>query len=639
VADTSLIWSIIARDRTSAVLNKLQAKTSSVGKAMSLALGPAIAPVAGVSAGAVMSLGSAFAGAGAAAGVFGAVAKTAMTEVSEHATKVEDLNDKIQLYTKQAELAAEMGMDSEKYLKKQAEAALELDARLANLPPETRNATMAFLDMKNNWGAFVDQNKPATFNIMSSGYKLMASAVKQLQPFFDAGAYAAHRLVNAVQGWVDGGGLKRMAATAGPALHTLTSIIMNVSRAVGGMFGKMGASQGQGILDWLDQVTAKWAVWSNSTQQGTGIQTFIEYVQTHGPQVAATLGSFASAAVHVAQAVSPLAPISLAIAGALSSLISAIPPQVITTLVAGFIAFNAAMRLYAAGAAIATAVQWAQNAAWLAWPGTWIIAGILALVGVIVLVATKTRFFQTIWEYVWGFLKGVGAWFAGPFVNFFKAAWDWIVGAFKWAADKVMWYINFMIGYYKMLWSGIKWVASGIRTVIGWIVSYYKGLWNGAKWAFDKVVGGGKAVVSWFQSMPGRIRGALGNMFGGLWSGFRGIINRIIGAWNRLDFTIGGGSFMGISFPSVTLGTPNLPYMATGGKIMQSGLIFAHRGEEVRKAAVVRRDGPGAGSGGGSDRPIVIKGDGSRVASFLLEILREAIRDKGGDPVKVLEAR
>ena len=140
MADTSLIFSIIARDKTTGVIKKIQAQASSSGAVIGRALGPALSPVIGVGVAAVVGLGGAMAAAGVAAGVFGAVAATAMTEVVENATKFEDLADKIDLYGKQAQIMAARGEDNSKMLKKQAAAALELQARLSLLPPETRKA-------------------------------------------------------------------------------------------------------------------------------------------------------------------------------------------------------------------------------------------------------------------------------------------------------------------------------------------------------------------------------------------------------------------------------------------------------------------------------------------------------------------
>lgn len=55
--------------------------------------------------------------------------------------------------------------------------------------------------------------------------------------------------------------------------------------------------------------------------------------------------------------------------------------------------------------------------------------------------------------------------------------------------------------------------------------------------------------------------------FNSLWQSARTNINKIIGAWNRLEFRIGGGSFLGMDIPAFTLSTPNLPTFHHGGKV------------------------------------------------------------------------
>jgi phage-related minor tail protein len=261
---------------------------------------------------------------------------------------------------------------------------------------------------------------------------------------------------------------------------------------------------------------------------------------------------------------------------------------------------------------IVTAVQWAWNAALAVSPVTWIILGIVALVAIIVVVATKTKFFQTIWNAVWGFMKGVGAWFAGPFVNFFKAVWSYIVAFAKGVWNAIKTYFGFWFGIYK---------------AIG------QGAWNAVKFIYDKFMW----FIKFVLSIPGRINRALGNLFAPLWNGFRGFVNRLIAGWNGLHFGIPGFSFGPVHIPGVEIGTPNLPFLDRGaGMVRSSGLAVIHRGEKVTPAARVTPYRATSEGGGGG---LTIRGDGSRVANFLLEILREAIRDKGGDPVQVLSPR
>lgn len=608
MADTSLIFSIIARDKTGMVFKKIQAQAASTGKLVGMALGPAILPAAAVSTGALLGVGAALAGAGVAAGVFGGVMATAITEVNEQATKFTALGDKVELYGKQAEIMAARGEDNTKMLKKQAAAMLELDARLALLPPGTRDAVVAFQGMKSSWKSFVEVNKPATFATLASGYSLMGTVVKKLQPFFDIGKAAADRLLGSLTKMVAGGGIERLAARAGPAMASLTSIIINVSTALTRMFGKFGG-EGQGILMWLETVTTKWADWASATDKDTGLNKFFNYVQANGPQVVTLLTNFALAAMHIAQAVAPLAPVSMAIASALASIIQAIPPGVITAIVAGFVAFNVALKLYALYTGIATAVQWAYNVALTANPIGIIIVAIGALIALIIYLATKTQFFQTIWGAVWGFMKMIGAWFAGPFAGFFVRTWNTIVQGWNFLKASFMFGVNYIKG---LLVSWSNYVARIAQNIINRFM----------------------AVVNFVRSAPGRIAGSLRNMFNGLWEGFRNVVNMIISGWNNLSFGIPSFSFAGHTIGGMSVGTPDIPYLAKGaGSVQQSGLAFIHRGESVTPAA---RVSPYRSTGGGGGGTLIIKGDGSRVAAFLLEVLREAIRDKGGDPVKVL---
>lgn len=80
-----------------------------------------------------------------------------------------------------------------------------------------------------------------------------------------------------------------------------------------------------------------------------------------------------------------------------------------------------------------TAAQWAWNAAQAASPTTWIIAGILLLIGVIVLIATKTDWFQKAWRASWGWIKNA----ASNTWDFIKKIPHWISSAFSVVARSI----------------------------------------------------------------------------------------------------------------------------------------------------------------------------------------------------------
>lgn len=560
-------------------------------------------PVALAGAAAAASLGATIAAGGIAMGVFGAVTKSAMAEVTEQATKVEDLTDKMALYGKEAKIAAARGEDNSKILKKQASAALELEARLQLMPYAQRKAVMGFIGMKTAWQGFVDQNKPAVFGIMTKAYAMIGSAIGQLQPFFDQGAAAAGRFVDKIGGWINGGGLARLAEASGPALETLTSIIINVGTALGNTFGSIGTKTGQSFLDWLEKASAKWADWSAQAERGDGMAKVFETLSTQGPPLLAALKDIATAAMNVAKAVSPLAPITLAVASALAAIIAVVPPSMITQFVAAWIAFGLALKAYAVYQAIATAATWANNAAWLASPVTWIILAIVALIAVIVLIATKTTWFQATWEAVWGFLKMVGGWIKTIFVGYFTLLWrTWVfVAKAIWSAVKL----------YFGLWYGM------FQKVKGWAIAAVTFIWNKFK-----------AFIAYILAIPGRVRARLSSMWDGMKNGFRAAINWIIGKWNSISFSVPSFSFMGKNFGGGTVGVPKIPQLADGGIVQaRNGGTLVNVGEGGQDEAVVPL---GRGAQGVSRAPapvvtLVIEGAETEFRRWL----NKSIRVKG----------
>jgi TP901 family phage tail tape measure protein len=175
----------------------------------------------------------------------------------------------------------------------------------------------------------------------------------------------------------------------------------------------------------------------------------------------------------------------------------------------------------AAAKGIATAAQWVYNLALWACPITWIVAAVLVLIGVIVLIATKTTWFQTAWSATWGFIKGVGlaigGWFAGPFTNFFVSAWGKITGAFN------------------AVWGFIKGIGAWFA---GPFANFFVNAWN-------KIVAAWNGALAWFRALPGRLLAGLAALPGLLWSLFTGALTRvayaigfgigfIIGFWIKL---------------------------------------------------------------------------------------------------------
>jgi hypothetical protein len=203
-------------------------------------------------------------------------------------------------------------------------------------------------------------------------------------------------------------------------------------------------------------------------------------------------------------------------------------------------AVSVVLLVLAVALTVAAVAQWALNSALLANPYTWIILAVVALIAAIVAIAVNWKKVVKVLIAGWNAIK-----------SGFSAGWNWLKSN-----------VFSPIGSFFT------------STIPGWtrsLVGYIKDKWNG--------------LLSWFKGIPGRIGRALSGAFNGLKSAFKSAVNWIIGRWNNLSFTIGGGSVLGVSIPSVTLGTPNIPYLATGG--VTTGPTLAMIGEGRENEAVL----------------------------------------------------
>lgn len=98
---------------------------------------------------------------------------------------------------------------------------------------------------------------------------------------------------------------------------------------------------------------------------------------------------------------------------------------------------------------IAAAAQWLMNAAQLASPTTWIIIAIVALIAVIVLIATKTKWFSTAWRAAWDWIKRA----ASNTWDFLKKIPGWIGSAFRTVANVLTAPFRFAFNAIARLWN------------------------------------------------------------------------------------------------------------------------------------------------------------------------------------------
>lgn len=246
-----------------------------------------------------------------------------------------------------------------------------------------------------------------------------------------------------------------------------------------------------------------------------------------------------------------------------------------------------------------TVIQAVLNVLLAANPIGLIIIGIAALVAAILWLWNNCAWFRDFWIMVWDGIvsaaKAVGAWFAGPFVDFFKRWFNEAKAIFvaivSFAIEKFNWWVGFL------------------------------------------------------KSLPGRVAGIFRSIGEGMYGAIRWAINKIIDAWNSLDFGVS------ISIPEWVPGLggkgftiddviPDIPRLAKGGLVPGSHKgtpVIMGDGNAVEIASpvplmrkIVREELGRRGKGLDWAGKLLIEGTG------ILRGIRKVVRIGGGDPDVVL---
>lgn len=261
----------------------------------------------------------------------------------------------------------------------------------------------------------------------------------------------------------------------------------------------------------------------------------------------------------------------------------------------------------AAAQGILTAAQWLLNIAMDANPIGLIILAIVALIAIIILLATNwdtiVSFLTTVWNgFVSWFLSvmdGFFAWWNGVWAGFAS----WIIGVWTgfigWIVGLWNTFIGFIFGtgaaiqawwnalwaavgaYIASVWTGfITWVQqqftlffTGIQIIGAAISAWWNGLWNGISSFFGTIWNGivsvvgtiGTAFRNAFNGLGDIIRGAFNGVVGfvkGVINSIIDVVNGVIGGINTVAAgvkTISGGAI------DIHLG--KLPHLADSGTV------------------------------------------------------------------------
>jgi hypothetical protein len=326
--------------------------------------------------------------------------------------------------------------------------------------------------------------------------------------------------------------------------------------------------------------------------------------------------------------------------------------------VAGFISENKGLMEFivpvvlavAAALGVWAAVQWVLNSALLASPTTWIILGIVALIAIIVLVATKTTFFQDAWKimtkaaiaawnWFWGLLKAGWNMLVNLFLNFtgpglFIKHWDTIKKTVGAAND---WVVGKVRGSINMVLSAIEWLSK----LPGRVGTFFGQMGSAAS---KKVT----ELVAMVRGLPGRITGALGNLnnllinaganiIRGLIKGVTGMIGSLRERFNSITAMI--PDWKGPMTLDMRLLTPS-------GEAVMGGFMAGvdNQAPALRKqlgsltAGLPAMAGSSAPSLGkmqaGGPMTITIRMGEKKVADLIVDPLKNAVRTLGGGDVQ-----
>lgn len=364
--------------------------------------------------------------------------------------------------------------------------------------------------------------------------------------------------------------LKKAFDDAMVVIRPLGDILSNIGSIAKSVFGGLTTDAG-GALGVFGELTGKLADFLNTAQGQQALQALGEALSTisgsAGQVFLTLLQQLAPIIVNLAPGIADLATQLTAI---LVPALEAVGPlladfskflsdnsDIVGPLVIALGGLALATKAYAAGQAIATAAstawsiatraaaiatniwsaaQWLLNVAMTANPIGIVIAIIVALIAIIVLIATKTTWFQDIWKVVWGAIKSaaaaVGDWFTGTLWPSLKRAFEQLKAVVQFVVNAIVGYFNFWKSVYTAIFNfilnlartwfnGFKAVLSGIGGVVSRVIQFFTDMKNKTVAKFTEIISAAKAL-------PGRIISAIGNLGSKLYEKGREMIRGFI---------------------------------------------------------------------------------------------------------------
>lgn len=388
--------------------------------------------------------------------------------------------------------------------------------------------------MKTSWDKFIKSTQNQTLMVANDVVAGLAVGIGRLKPVVDAVHPSIKRVSQALQDWLQGQGLQRfidvIIKNGVPALNSLLNAGRSVLSVLGTGF-RTFAPEGVKVAQALERGAAAMRQWADNG----GFTRFLQTVNQYAPQVREFFRVLGDALRNIGVAMTGLGPLSLGLATALLRIVAALPPSWIQAIVVGFVAFRAVMLSMMIIQGVVTVVM-ALRTAFLALRGAWMILSlafsatplgalvlaIAALVAGIVYLATQTRFFQTVWNAVWGAVKVAAeavwnalktAWSAT--VNFFTTTWNTLSAAFRAA--------------WQAVWGAIRTAAEAVWNALktAWqaVINFFKSIYD----AWSSAM---RAAWSAFWTAIRTAAQAVWNALRAAWQAFVNVVRSIYNAWS-----------------------------------------------------------------------------------------------------------
>lgn len=366
------------------------------------------------------------------------------------------------------------------------------------LNQELENLKGSFMGWGSDVAPMILRPVQVVFRALELGFYRLTPLVSALTPIANQVADAfAHWMNIKLDGWI-----KFFSKTAPPAVAALVTIFKNVGATLGELV-KQFAGFGDGVGNAMAVATAKMKGWA---QRG-GFTDFLDRFKKEEPTVkkffdalwgslknlwaimqnmsSGFLANFTSLLQAIANmdpsGVKAMASVWLAWKSPLLWVLANCPP--LRDLIVSLLGAMDAKVVYALAAAFLVwkAAMWAVNTTLVSTPIGLLLVGIAALVAAIIIIATKTTWFQTAWKYTWNAVVAVATtvWSAlqtafGAVMDFIHGKWGWVIAFIS----PLGWMIYVATNWQK-IWG---WIQTAFSTTVNAIV-------NGWQWVSNKVVG------------------------------------------------------------------------------------------------------------------------------------------------------